>query len=110
MYDYYAGGYLHADDIRTPATSCDSLEKQASVVSDFVEKNFLKLNRKKCEVVAFSKSNNSATSCMVDGCFMPVGDVGKCLGFWWKRDLNVLMKTSGRQFWVWQHWYFSGKS
>ena len=23
---------------------------------------------------------------MVDG-FMPVGDVGKCLGFWWKRDL-----------------------
>ena len=84
LYDYYAGGYLHADDIRTLATSCDSLEKQASVVSDFVEKNFLKLNRKKCEVVAFSKSNNSAT---VDGCFMPVGDVGKCLGFWWKRDL-----------------------
>ena len=72
------------DDIRTLATSCDSLEKQAS---DFVEKNYLKLNRKKCEVVAFGKSNNSATSCMVDGCFMPVGDVGKCLGFWWKRDL-----------------------
>ena len=40
-------------------------------------------------MVAFSKSNNSATSCIVDGCFMPVGDVGKCLGFWWKRDLFV---------------------
>ena len=25
LYDYYAGGYLHADDIRTLATSCDSL-------------------------------------------------------------------------------------
>ena len=54
LYDYYAGGYLHADDTRTLATSCDSLEKQASVVSDFVEKNFLRLNRKKCEVVSFT--------------------------------------------------------
>ena len=96
LYDYYAGGYLHADDIRTLATSCDSLEKQASVVSDFVEKNFLKLNRKKCEVVAFSKSNNSAWLMDVLCQWEMLGNVLAFGGREIYLLLNVLMKTSGR--------------
>ena len=74
------GGYLHADDIRTLAKTCGSLEKQAAIVTHFVEENFMKLNAKKCEVVGFGKFGN--VSCTVDGSCMTVRDVGKCLGFW----------------------------
>ena len=27
--------------------------------------------------------------CQVDGLVMPAGDVGKCLGYWWKEDLSA---------------------
>ena len=41
---FYAGGYLHADDIRTLATSEESLWKQIEVVKQFADENLLKLN------------------------------------------------------------------
>ena len=47
----YAGGFLHADDIRTLATSADSLSAQVSLVKSFAEENFLKLNVQKCKFV-----------------------------------------------------------
>ena len=72
------GGYPHADDIRTLRTFC-SLEKQAAIVTHFVEENFVKLNAKKCEVVGLGKFGY--VSCTVDGSCMTVRDVGKCLGF-----------------------------
>ena len=75
---------LHADDIRTLARTCGSLEKQAAIVTHFVEENFMKLNAKKCEVVGFGKFGN--VSCTVNGSCMTVRDVGKCLGFWWEKD------------------------
>ena len=31
--------------------------------------------------------NFAPPSCEVEGSEMPVGDVGKCLGYWWKGDL-----------------------
>lgn len=40
----YAGGFLHADDIRTLATSASSLEAQISTVTTFADENFLRLN------------------------------------------------------------------
>jgi hypothetical protein len=49
----FAGGFLHADDVRTPATSGGSLERQAALVKRFGAENFLKLNVWKCEVVVF---------------------------------------------------------
>ena len=33
----------------------------------------------------------------MDGSVLPAGDIGKCLGFWWKGDLlgsDQLMRTS----------------
>ena len=27
--------------------------------------------------------------CEVDGSVLPAGDVGKCLGYWWKSDLSA---------------------
>ena len=84
----YAGGFLHADDVRTLATSKESLEAQVALVKKFAEMNFLKLNVDKCEIVMFSRGNNvDVPVCEVDGSVLPAGDVGKCLGFWWKGDL-----------------------
>ena len=71
---YYAGGYLHADDIRTLATSEESLQQQVALVKAFADRSFLKLNISKCEIVMFSRD-------------LPAGDVRKCLGYWWKSDL-----------------------
>ena len=47
----------------------------------------MKLNAKKCEVVGLGKFGY--VSCTVDGSCMTVRDVGKCLGFWWEKDLLV---------------------
>ena len=41
---FFAGGFLHADDIWTLSTSVASLEAQVSIVRDIARKNFLKLN------------------------------------------------------------------
>ena len=49
--NFYAGGFLHADDVRTLTSSKESLEAQVAMVKEFTERNFLKLNVGKCEVV-----------------------------------------------------------
>ena len=40
--EYYAGGFLHADDIQTLTSSIDSLEAQVSIVQDFTKVNIQK--------------------------------------------------------------------
>ena len=42
--NFFCGAYLHADDIRTLATSPDSLNMQVNLVNNFANENFLKLN------------------------------------------------------------------
>ena len=44
----YAGGFLHADGIRTLATSSESLEAKLPMVEKFTREIFLKLNLQKC--------------------------------------------------------------
>ena len=53
----YAGGFLHADDIRTFVSSATTVKAQISTITKFTEDNFLKLNTSKCEIVAFKKSS-----------------------------------------------------
>ena len=70
--NFYAGGFLHADDVRTLATSKESLEAQVALVKKFAEMNFLKLNVDKCEIVMFSRGNNvDVPVCEVDGSVLP---------------------------------------
>ena len=58
------------------------------MVKMFTEHNFLKLNTSKCEIVLFGRGKAKTTpECDVDGSLLPVGNAGKCLGFWWKGDL-----------------------
>ena len=87
--NFYAGGFLHADDIRTLATSIDSLNAQVALVKKFAENNFLKLNVQKCEVVVFDRGQRCDVlpECEIDGSVLPSGYEGKCLGYWWRGDL-----------------------
>ena len=88
--DFYAAGFLHADDLRMLATSEESLKCQVVLVKVFGEENLLKLNVSKCEIVLFSSQKSIAFSvCDVEGSVMPAGDVVKCLGYWWRGDLSA---------------------
>lgn len=81
--NFYARGFFYADDIRTLASSKESLESQAALVEAFAAEKFLTLNADKCEVAVF-KSGCTADSqpCAVGGLTQPTRNVGKCMGFW----------------------------
>ena len=88
--NFYTGGFLHADDIRTLATSEASMKRQIDLVKMFADQNLLKLNVSKCEIVLFStQPSTTFPVCEVEGAIMPAGDVGKCPGYWWKGDLSA---------------------
>ena len=74
-FNFYAGGFLHADVVRTLGTSNESLETQVAMVKEFAEWNFLKLNVGKCEVVMFSK-----------GCGV---DVPECIVYQPRRERTI---------------------
>jgi hypothetical protein len=63
-------------------------EEQVALVKKCAEMVFLKLNVAKCEIVIFFRGHSAEVpECEVDGSVLPAGDVGKCLGLWWKGDL-----------------------
>ena len=93
MNHFYAGGFLHADDVRTLAFNSDTLNSQMDLVKEFADKNYLKLNTQKCEIVTFDRGRKEsivAPNCGVDGVAVPSGSAGKCLGFWWSGDLGAI--------------------
>ena len=91
---FYVGGFLQADDIRTLATSEESLQRQVELVKSFAEENLLRLNVSKCKIMLFSQNRNiDLPVCEVEGAVLPAGDVGKCLGYWWKGDLLALLQS-----------------
>ena len=99
----YAGGYLHADDIRTLASSLSSMEAQVAVVSRFITENFLKLNESKCEIIIFRKSTsrapspiNCATDSDVGTCSFPIKEEGKYLGYVWRPNLSSIRMIEER--------------
>ena len=88
LHNYYAGGFLHADDIRTLATSTRSLEEQINIVKGYCDENFLRLNISKCEVITFSGGSKAVVpQCKVGGSMLPARHNVKCLGYWWGHDL-----------------------
>ena len=95
--NFYAGGFLHADDIRTAATSPESVEDQVTMVNIFAKDNFLQLNINKCEIIPFSHTNKSGQQphCEVDGSIIPpVRPEAKCLGYWWRNYLFASKSVS----------------
>ena len=55
----YAGGFVHADDIRTLSSSSDTLSSQVEMVGRFASEMHLKLNFSKCEVVTVRETEGS---------------------------------------------------
>ena len=59
---------MNANDIRNLATSVASLEAQMAVVKRFAERNFLRLNVEKYEIVMLSRDQRiTVPDCEVDG-------------------------------------------
>ena len=52
--NFYAAGFLHADDLKMLATNEKTLECQLVLVKVFAEENPLKLNVSECEIDCFS--------------------------------------------------------
>ena len=66
------------------------MQCQVVLVRVFAEENLLKLNVSKCEIVLFSSQKGIALPvCEVEGSVMSAGDIGKCLGYWWRGDLSA---------------------
>ena len=91
----YAGGYVHADDIHTLASSSTTLEAQVSLVTQFTKDNFLNLNSSKCEIVVFDKSTTNTCDETL-GTSFPVKEKVKCLGYLWKQNLSLLPMIDDR--------------
>ena len=87
---FYAGGFAHADDIRTLATTVQTLEVQLCLVRQFYAANFLQVNVQKCEVIVFDRYRGRAEmgdDLEVEGVAIPSCSEARCLGSWWRRDL-----------------------
>ena len=84
----FAGGFLHADDIRTLANNSSSMEAQIATVRRFANDNFLTMNASKCEIVVFEKFvGKTHRNTDVD---FPMKNEGKCLGYTWSSNLPSL--------------------
>ena len=69
------------------------MDSQVALVKAFAKENLLKLNVSKSDIILFSSQKGvSFPVCEVEGSIMPAGDVGKCLGYWWRG--NLLASTS----------------
>ena len=81
--NFYAGDFLHVDDI------CTVTKSQVSLVNIFARKNYLQLNINKCDIVSFSQSNKPGQQphCEVNGAAISVRFEAKCPGYWWRNDL-----------------------
>ena len=53
--EFYVGGFIYANDIRTVVSSMKSLEAQVATVERFTAENLPKLNVLKCDVVVFGQ-------------------------------------------------------
>ena len=112
----YVGGFLHADDIRTLASSLDVLDAQVSLVQGFTKENLLKLNIQKCEVVVFASDPHAPyPEYKIAEQSISVGSEDKCLGYLWQGNLMANMQgcVGGHQqsqkklFSLWCNWCFS---
>ena len=89
--DIYAGGFIHADDIRTISSSQATLQEQINTVCTFAANNGLTLNPTKCEVMLISPSKlaTTATIATLEGVGLTPQLSAKCLEYWWCWDFSA---------------------
>ena len=81
--DLYAGGFIHADDIRTISSSRATLQELINTVCTFAANNGLTLNPTKCEVILISPSKPATTApiATLEGEGLTPQLSAKCLGY-----------------------------
>ena len=89
--DIYAGGFIHADDIRTISISRATLQEQINTVCTVAANNGLTLNPTKCEVILISPSKPATTApiATLEGEGLTPQLSAKCLGYWWCWDISA---------------------
>ena len=85
----YLGSLGHADDIRSLTCNLHSSNIQATVIEDFLTKNFLQMNVHKCDLVPHSHGSVPKNAQVeVGSATLTATTASKCLGIWWTSDLN----------------------
>ena len=88
------GGAIHADDLRTTATSSSTIYKQDEVINSFVSDSCLKLNTAKFEVVKISPYSHDTSAVQIGNSTITTSNASKCLGVWWNSSLSAKNSVS----------------
>ena len=91
MLGSFVGGAAHADDLRTNATTKDTITTQVNIIDNFTSKHSLRLNQAKTEIVKITlqpyQSEEVAINHLSTITTLPAA---KCLGVWWSHNLSAL--------------------
>ena len=85
----YIGATIHADDVRTCATTKQTIAKQNEIITNFTNSSCLKLNAQKLEVVKVGQKPTTSQSLEIGGHTVPLSESVKCLGVWWQYNLSA---------------------
>ena len=85
----YMGAAIHADDVRTCATTKQTIAKQNEIITNFTKSSCLKLNAQKLEVVKVGQKPTTSQSLEIGGHTAPLSESVKCLGVWWQYNLSA---------------------
>ena len=79
----YVGAAVHADDLRTSASSKDAVTKQANIISKFAKDTCLKLNVSTLEVLRISHQPKGPEMLNIADVPITTTPTAKCLGVLW---------------------------
>ena len=85
----FIGAAIHADDVRTCATTKQTVAKQNEIITNFTDSSCLSLNTQKLEVVQVGQKPNTSQSLEIGGHVIPLSESVKCLGVWWQHNLSA---------------------
>ena len=85
----FAGAAIHADDLRTTASSKEVMGHQAREIANFTKDNHLKLNASKLEVVRVSRHRKDPERLEIASAEIQTTLAAKCLGVWWQYNLSA---------------------
>ena len=87
----FVGGAAHADDLRTIATTKNTIATQVNIIDNFTSKHSLRLNQAKTEIVKITLQPNQFEKVAINHLnTITTLPAAKCLGVWWSHNLSAL--------------------
>ena len=86
----YTGSFGHADDLRSVTSNLMCVKKQADIMQSFTERNGLKLNTEKLELLPMYQGTNVQPDeeLQIGTASIPFSNSSRCLGVVWTHDLS----------------------